>query len=213
MLTTSATPSGCSARTPASPPWPRHARAGHRGQHGHLQRRQRCAAPAAALPQPDRIMASAERPGRRRREEHRVDAELPRLARRERGVRGDGHLPDRRRDDRGPSAPVRLRTATYPTASSTLCASARPRPRVRPDDHRPGAAPALVLSRAAWRQLRQRPLDRRPEVRLDGESATVVGVMPAGFTFPRRVDAWRALVFDRARCRDAGWPSCRWSAG
>ncbi len=106
----------------------------------------------------------------------------------------------------GPSSPVRLRTATVSDGFFDVMGVAPAIGRVfRPDDHRPGAAPALVLSRGAWQaNFGSDPSIVGREVRLDGESATVVGVMPAGFTFPHGVDAWRALVIDRAKMPGRG---------
>ena len=106
----------------------------------------------------------------------------------------------------GPSSPVRLRTATVSDGFFDVMSVAPAIGRAfRPDDHRPGAAPALILSRGAWQaSFGSDPSIVGREVRLDGESATVVGVMPAGFTFPHGVDAWRALVVDRAKMPGRG---------
>ena len=66
----------------------------------------------------------------------------------------------------------------------------------KPGEDKGGAARVLVLSYGAWQRLfagsrdivgRTVILDRRP--------FEVVGVMPAGFAFPSRVDAWRPADF------------------
>ncbi|HTH47049.1 MAG TPA: ABC transporter permease [Candidatus Limnocylindria bacterium] len=63
-----------------------------------------------------------------------------------------------------------------------------------PDEDRPGAAPVIVLSHALWlNQFGGDPAILNRTVRLDGAACTVVGVMPAGFVFPTRVDAWVPL--------------------
>jgi putative ABC transport system permease protein len=55
----------------------------------------------------------------------------------------------------------------------------------RPDENRPGAARAVVLSHGLWqRRFGGDPAALGRAVRLDGETYTVVGVMPAGFAFP-----------------------------
>lgn len=62
------------------------------------------------------------------------------------------------------------------------------------DDVRPDAPPVVVLSHSAW--LRLFDGDRSAigkTVRLGAEHATVVGVMPEGFTFPRSDEFWTPL--------------------
>jgi len=62
------------------------------------------------------------------------------------------------------------------------------------DDHA-GAEPVLVLSYNVWqeRYAGLASVIGRP-VRVDGQSATIVGVMPKGFRFPSSVDLWMPLV-------------------
>jgi putative ABC transport system permease protein len=62
------------------------------------------------------------------------------------------------------------------------------------DDHA-GAEPALVLSYNVWqeRYAGLASVIGRP-VRVDGQSATIVGVMPKGFRFPSGVDLWMPLI-------------------
>ena len=62
------------------------------------------------------------------------------------------------------------------------------------DEDKPGAPPVIVLSHALWQsQFGGDPGILNRPVRLDGTAHTVVGVMPAGFVFPTRVDAWVPL--------------------
>src|SRR5688500_7811432 len=64
-----------------------------------------------------------------------------------------------------------------------------------PDDDRPGAGPAIVLSHGLW--TRTFGADRSVvgrRVELSGTRYTVVGVMPKGFEYPRGSEAWIALV-------------------
>jgi putative ABC transport system permease protein len=63
------------------------------------------------------------------------------------------------------------------------------------DDARPGAERVVVLGHGLWRsrfggdpRIVGRPLT------FDGTAFTVVGVMPAGFTFPGRIDLWFPLM-------------------
>lgn len=63
-----------------------------------------------------------------------------------------------------------------------------------PGDDDPGAAPVIILSDATWRDA----FGADPEVigrgvRVNGEAATVVGVMPEGFQFPEVQEAWVAM--------------------
>lgn len=61
-----------------------------------------------------------------------------------------------------------------------------------PNEDRPGAAPAVVLSHALFESLGAQPSLVGNSVELDGTTHTVVGVMPKGFWFPDpTVRAWR----------------------
>ncbi len=64
-----------------------------------------------------------------------------------------------------------------------------------PGDDRAGAEPVLVLSYNVWqeRYAGLAGVIGRP-VRLDGQAATIIGVMPKGFRFPSDVDLWMPLV-------------------
>ena len=62
------------------------------------------------------------------------------------------------------------------------------------EDDTPGAAPVAILGDAVWTRRYGRDPDvigRR--VRVNGESATVVGVMPEGFGFPTQAQVWLPL--------------------
>ena len=59
------------------------------------------------------------------------------------------------------------------------------------DEDRPGVAPVVVLSQGLWRRRfggDPHILDRT--ITLNDRSFTVIGVMPAGFQFPNRVELW-----------------------
>ena len=63
----------------------------------------------------------------------------------------------------------------------------------RSDEGRPGAAPTVVVSQSFWRgHLDSDPQAVGRSITLDGRPYTIVGVMPAGFHFPRRDrnDVW-----------------------
>jgi len=64
-----------------------------------------------------------------------------------------------------------------------------------PDDDRVGAARVVVLSDALWRHAFGAASDvvGRAAV-LDGESYTIVGVMPPGFAYPRGAELWMPIV-------------------
>jgi predicted permease len=62
------------------------------------------------------------------------------------------------------------------------------------DDH-PGAAPILVLGYNVWQERYAGVLGViGRQVRVNGQPATIVGVMPKGFRFPNNVDLWMPLV-------------------
>jgi len=76
------------------------------------------------------------------------------------------------------------------------------------DDERPGAPPVVVLGHGLW----ERVFDRDPEVvgrvvRIGTERATVVGVMPEGFTFPVVHELWLPLRLDPGALRPGEGPT------
>ncbi len=65
---------------------------------------------------------------------------------------------------------------------------------LRPEDDAPGAPIVLLISHAVWRDRFGGASDVLGRaVRVNGEPATIIGVMPPGFAFPRREQAWAAL--------------------
>ncbi|MEZ5287624.1 MAG: ABC transporter permease [Vicinamibacterales bacterium] len=64
----------------------------------------------------------------------------------------------------------------------------------RTDDERPGAAPVVILGHQVWRSRygSDTQIVGRT-VRVGGQAATVVGVMPPGFRFPFQSDVWQPL--------------------
>jgi putative ABC transport system permease protein len=79
---------------------------------------------------------------------------------------------------------------------------------LRGDDEQPGRDQVVVLSNRAWQSAfgADRTIVGRAIV-LDGQSFTVVGIMPAGSAFDRgRADMWRPLVFGPGeRARNYHW--------
>jgi predicted permease len=57
-----------------------------------------------------------------------------------------------------------------------------------PSDVRARREPVVVVSQKLWRQLGDAPLNQ--SVSIGGYPFTIVGVMPAGFEFPRNTDLW-----------------------
>ena len=76
-----------------------------------------------------------------------------------------------------------------------------------PEEDRPGAAPVVVLSHAAWQTYFGGDpgiLSRRPV--LDGEAHQVIGVLPPGAFDRDEAEFWKPLVFTpEQRTRDYHW--------
>ena len=71
---------------------------------------------------------------------------------------------------------------------------------IRPEDARPGAAKVALLGYGVWqRRFGAQPSIVGRSIQLNGESVTVVGVMPAEFDFPTARELWVPLVIDPAR--------------
>ncbi|MCM2270800.1 MAG: ABC transporter permease, partial [Thermoanaerobaculia bacterium] len=69
-------------------------------------------------------------------------------------------------------------------------------------DSAPGAPAAVVLSRLAWeRRYGSDPAVVGSAVRVNGRPATIVGVMPEGFRFPHRTEAWATIPEAAASAR------------
>jgi predicted permease len=59
------------------------------------------------------------------------------------------------------------------------------------EEDRPGGPPVVILSDALWRRrFSEDPAILGRAVRVNGESYTVVGIMPAHFAFPSAADLW-----------------------
>jgi putative ABC transport system permease protein len=75
------------------------------------------------------------------------------------------------------------------------------------DDAMPGAAPVVIISDAYWRarfNAASDVLDR--SLRIDGTTATIVGVMPPAFEFPNIQQLWTPLRLDAAAApARTGW--------
>ena len=67
-----------------------------------------------------------------------------------------------------------------------------------PADDKPGAPPAIVISDSLWRRrFGGDPAAIGQTLTVDGTVATVVGVMPAAFGFPRGAELWAAIANDK----------------
>src|ERR1043165_3707085 len=77
----------------------------------------------------------------------------------------------------------------------------------RPEEEKPGAARVVVVSHGFWqRRLGADPRAVGREITLDSNPYTVVGVMPAGFDFPREEDeVWAAYQIEPPTGRGNSW--------
>ena len=75
-----------------------------------------------------------------------------------------------------------------------------------PEEDRPGANHVVIMSHGLWqRQFGADPAIIGKPINLNGESFTVVGVMPRGFQFPTRADQlWIPIAFDTTEARERG---------
>jgi putative ABC transport system permease protein len=92
----------------------------------------------------------------------------------------------------GAGEPVRLSGATV---SADVFAALRTQPKIgrvfREEEDKPGAAPVAVISHALWQNRFGGDAGIvSKSISLDGKPYTVLGVMPAGFEFPNKVDVW-----------------------
>ena len=71
------------------------------------------------------------------------------------------------------------------------------------EDGRPGAAPVVLLSDQLWRRrFAADPGAVGSQIRINGVPRAIVGVMPAGFEFPRpETELWLPLEIDPAQAR------------
>ncbi len=68
---------------------------------------------------------------------------------------------------------------------------------IAPSDCIPGAEPIVLLGNSVWKnRYAGMPDVVGSKVRIDGKQATVIGIMPPGFMFPRREEFWMPLVPD-----------------
>ena len=66
---------------------------------------------------------------------------------------------------------------------------------VTPSDEVDGAAPVAILNYGFWeRRYGKNPAVIGRTVRMNGAATTIIGVMPADFSFPQKVDVWTPLV-------------------
>jgi len=71
---------------------------------------------------------------------------------------------------------------------------------LRDGDDAPGAAPVIILSHDAWQsRYNADPGVVGREVRVNGRTAEIVGVMPQGFRFPTSQQVWVPLELDPTR--------------
>jgi putative ABC transport system permease protein len=74
------------------------------------------------------------------------------------------------------------------------------------EEDRPGGRRVLILSHRLWvRRFAADPRVLGRELVLNGESYTVVGVMPAGFRFPSVAELWTPFGFDAASVEDSNY--------
>ena len=101
----------------------------------------------------------------------------------------------------GAGEPVRLAGALM---SADVFAALRTQPEIgrvfRDDEDRPGAEPVAVISHALWQSRFGGVAGLvNKAINLSGKSYTILGVMPAGFEFPTKVDLWLPVgpLFDQ----------------
>jgi predicted permease len=107
----------------------------------------------------------------------------------------------------GPEAcdPVRLQSAAVTSSFFPLLgiAPALGRSFTSMEDRAGGNSHVVVIGHDLWvRRFASDSLILGREITLDGESYTLVGIMPAGFTFPTPAELWVPLVPNPARDRD-----------
>ncbi len=88
--------------------------------------------------------------------------------------------------------PVRLAGAMM---SADVFAALRTQPEIgrvfREDEDKPGASPVAVISHALWQsRFGHHAGIVNKTINLNGKAYTILGVMPAGFEFPYKVDLW-----------------------
>ncbi|HVY71668.1 MAG TPA: ABC transporter permease, partial [Verrucomicrobiae bacterium] len=104
----------------------------------------------------------------------------------------------------GAGEPVRLAGALV---SAEVFAALRTQPEIGrvfgEDEDKPGAPPVAVISHALWQtQFGGRAEILNQTISLNGKPYTLLGVMPAGFDFPYKVDVWVPVGVPAA---DSSW--------
>ena len=92
----------------------------------------------------------------------------------------------------GAGEPVRVAGAMM---SADVFAALRTQPEIgrvfREDEDKPGAPPVAVISHALWQNRFGGDAGIvNKTISLNGKPYTILGVMPAGFEFPNKVDLW-----------------------
>ena len=169
----------------------RRPRARDRGEHGDLQRRQRRAAQVPPLPRrrPDRLGAAHAPAGHLPGHEDllRLARQLLRLEGPERRLRADGHLYRTARSSvTGSGGPESLAAGFVSSEFfAVLRRPAAPRPPLRRGRRRARARRGRPLG-GALEEPRSAAIRRSwaAAIVVDGESYTIVGVLPAGLAYP-----------------------------
>src|SRR5262245_20811163 len=66
-----------------------------------------------------------------------------------------------------------------------------------PNEDKPGGTPVVILSHGLWkRRFGADPQLIGRAITLDGQSRTVIGIMPPGFQFPEGLDLWMPLALN-----------------
>ncbi|HET6974480.1 MAG TPA: ABC transporter permease [Pyrinomonadaceae bacterium] len=66
---------------------------------------------------------------------------------------------------------------------------------IQADDMKQGAEPAVVISHALWQRVFGGASDViSRKISMNGKPATIVGIMPAGFTYPNDCEVWAAFA-------------------
>jgi putative ABC transport system permease protein len=74
-----------------------------------------------------------------------------------------------------------------------------------PEEEQPGDGRVVVLSQAVWqRRFGSDPNLIGKTLKLDGESHTVIGILPSQFKYPWDVELWVPFVFDAGQFTDRG---------
>ncbi|HKN67108.1 MAG TPA: ABC transporter permease, partial [Gemmatimonadaceae bacterium] len=96
----------------------------------------------------------------------------------------------------GAGDPVRLQTSSAtPSFFTTLGARAEHGRVFQDGDDANGQSAIVVIANRLWRErFRADPAVIGQSVNVDGETKTIVGVMPAGFEFPEHTEIWTPLI-------------------